>query len=71
MHSFYVSYLLRIWELDHHDPQQFLASLEKPGTREMINFQNLEELFAFLKNQVQTNQQIIENDSNRDGGTNV
>jgi len=53
MHSFYLSYLLRIWELDHHDPQQFLASLEKPGTRELINFRDIEELFDFLRIQIQ------------------
>lgn len=53
MHSFYVSYLLRIWELDHHDPQQFLASLEKPGTRELINFKDIEELIDFLRLQIQ------------------
>lgn len=52
MHSFYLSYLLRIWELDHHDPQQFLASLEKPGTRELINFRDIEELFDFLRIQI-------------------
>ena len=53
MHSFYLSYLLRIWELDHHDPHQFLASLEKPGTRELINFRDIEELFDFLRIQIQ------------------
>jgi hypothetical protein len=57
MHSFYVSYLLRIWELDHHDPHQFLASLEKPGTRELINFRDIEELFDFLRKQINTNRQ--------------
>jgi hypothetical protein len=57
MHSFYVSYLLRIWELDHHDPQQFLVSLEKPGTRELINFRDIEELFDFLRKQINTNRQ--------------
>lgn len=57
MHSFYMSYLLRIWELDHHNPQQFLASLEKPGTRELINFRDIEELFDFLRKQINTNRQ--------------
>ncbi len=57
MHSFYVSYLLRIWELDHHDPQQFLASLEKPGTRELLNFKDIEELFDFLRTQIQSKPQ--------------
>jgi len=57
MYSFYVSYLLRIWELDHHNPQQFLASLEKPGTRELINFRDIEELFDFLRKQINTNLQ--------------
>jgi hypothetical protein len=52
-----MSYLLRIWELDHHNPQQFLASLEKPGTRELINFRDIEELFDFLRTQINTNQQ--------------
>lgn len=57
MHSFYVSYLLRIWELDHHDPQQFLASLEKPGTHELLNFKDIEELFDFLRTQIQSKPQ--------------
>lgn len=57
MHSFYMSYLLRIWELDHHNPHQFLASLEKPGTRELINFRDIEELFDFLRKQINTNRQ--------------
>jgi len=53
MHSFYISYLLRIWEQDNHDPQQFLASLEKPGSRELVNFKNLDDLFDFLRSQIQ------------------
>ena len=67
MHSFYVSYLLRIWELDHHNSQQFLASLEKPGTRELINFKDIEELFDYLRQQIQTNYPLIS--SNHKKGT--
>jgi len=53
MHSFYISYLLRIWELENHDPRQFLASLEKPGSHELRNFNDLEELFDFLRSQIE------------------
>ncbi len=67
MHSFYISYLLRIWELEHHDPQQFIASLEKPGNRELINFNDIEDLFDFLRHQIQINHPIIS--SNQKNGT--
>jgi hypothetical protein len=56
MHSFYVSYLLRIWELDNRDPRQFLASLEKPGSHDLKIFNDLEELFDFLRSQIECNQ---------------
>ena len=53
MHSFYVSYLLRIWELENRDPRQFLASLEKPGSHDLKNFTDLEELFDFLRSKIE------------------
>ncbi len=66
MHAFYISYLLRIWEVDKQDQQLFLASLEKPGSREIINFGDLDELFGFLKKQIQ-----LENSEIIDGRNNV
>lgn len=59
MHAFYVSYLLRIWELENRDPRQYLASLEKPGSHELKNFTDLEELFDFLKSQIECDQKPI------------
>ncbi len=59
MHSFYISYLLRIWELENRDPRQLRASLEKPGSHELINFNDIEELFDFLRSQIGCNQKPI------------
>lgn len=59
MHSFYVSYMLRIWELENRDPRQILASLERPGSHELLNFTNLEDLFDFLRSQIERNQKPI------------
>ena len=63
MQSFYVSYMLRIWEQNNHDPKQFLASLEKPGTHELLNFNDIDDLFAFLRNQIPLNQKSNFNQS--------
>ena len=64
MHGLYISYLLRIWESDNREQQLFLASLEKPGTRELINFCDLDELFDFLEKQIQLKRTENANDKN-------
>jgi hypothetical protein len=48
----YRSYLLRLWCEETLDPR-WQASLEDPHTGERIGFANLEQLFAFLMDQVE------------------
>jgi len=48
----YRSYLLRLWRAETLD-QGWRASLEDPRTGERIGFASLEQLFAFLMEQVE------------------
>jgi len=48
----YRSYLLRLWCADTVDPC-WRASLEDPQTGERVGFASLEQLFAFLMEQVE------------------
>jgi len=48
----YRSYLLRLWRSETLDPG-WRASLEDPHTGERIGFASLEQLFAFLMEQVE------------------
>ncbi len=48
----YRSYLLRLW-CDETPDQCWCASLEDPHTGERIGFASLEQLFAFLMEQVE------------------
>ena len=71
----YISYLLRIWEANLEGHSTWLASLEWPGSKERQNFSNLDELFDFLRTEVEQNhwekisnkrsQQQTQNGSNR------
>lgn len=47
----YRSYLLRIWRADTLD-RCWRASLEDPRTGERVGFASLEQLFAYLMDQV-------------------
>jgi len=47
----YRSYLLRLWRAEA--PDQWRASLEDPHTGKRIGFASLEQLFAFLMEQVE------------------
>jgi hypothetical protein len=49
----YRSYLLRLWCAETLDPC-WRASLEDPRTGERIGFASLEQLFAFLMEQVES-----------------
>jgi hypothetical protein len=49
----YRSFLLRLWCVDTAD-QCWHASLEDPRTGERIGFASLEQLFAFLMEQVES-----------------
>jgi hypothetical protein len=51
--SRYLAYLLRLWCPDHSQSASWRASLEDPHTGERIGFANLEELFAFLMEEVE------------------
>ena len=50
--SRYFSYLIRIWEARTNDKHTWRASLERPGLKERLGFSNIEELFAFIKDDV-------------------
>lgn len=56
----YISYLIRLWRIDGGD--EWLASLEKPGTHERHSFTDLASFFAYLQEQTGT----LEKDSSRD-----
>ncbi len=51
--SHYLSYLLRLWCTEQSPAACWRASLEDSHTGERIGFANLEELFAFLMEQVE------------------
>ncbi len=53
----YRSYLLRLWCTEQAAPGWWRASVEDPHTGERIGFGNLEELFAFLMEQVEPNRE--------------
>jgi len=57
------SYLLRLWHTDGLGGFNWRASLEIPETRKRIGFANLEQLFAYLMDLIESNvnmQQSIE-----------
>ncbi|HSM24269.1 MAG TPA: hypothetical protein VK856_05345 [Anaerolineaceae bacterium] len=45
----YFSFLLRIWQLENQDQNEWFASLEEPKSREVVYFKDMEELFVFLR----------------------
>jgi len=57
----YRAYLLRLWRSETLD-QGWRASLEDPHTGERIGFASLEQLFAFLMEQVERDAKGIKMD---------
>ena len=51
----YYSCLIRIWEVHTNDERTWRASLERPGLDERVGFSNMEELFAFIREDVSRN----------------
>jgi hypothetical protein len=49
----YRSYLLRLWQANGSGASGWRASLEDPRTGEQVGFANLEQLFAFLMEQIE------------------
>ena len=47
----YLSYLLRIWQVDDDEARVWRASLQRPGGEERRGFADLEGLFAYLRSQ--------------------
>jgi hypothetical protein len=47
-HPHYLSYLLRLWQVDGEDGPIWRASLQSPQTAERINFADLAALISFL-----------------------
>ncbi len=45
----YISYLLRLWRVDGESSPLWRASLQQPGTVEVLSFAGLEALVAFLQ----------------------
>jgi hypothetical protein len=50
----YYSYLLRLWQTENPQNQGWLASLEDPHTRQVMNFTSVEQLFEFIRAQINT-----------------
>ena len=55
-HFAYRSYLLRLWHTHREGAPVWRASLEDPLTKEVLRFDSLPDLFAFLG--VQTGQEV-------------
>jgi len=47
----YISYLLRLWQVQRGGELVWYASLESPHTGEQYHFTDLADLFAFLADQ--------------------
>ena len=52
----YLSYLLRLWQLENGEKQIWRASLESPGTGKRHGFACLDDLFEFLRIQTEKNE---------------
>ena len=50
----YLSYLLRLWRARERGKPAWRASLQNPHTGERVSFCTLDELFAFLRRQTDT-----------------
>ncbi len=48
----YLSYLLRLWQVEQDGENVWLASLQDPRTGERYGFARLELLFEFIQDQV-------------------
>lgn len=57
----YFSFLLRIWQLENQDQEEWFASLEDPNSHEVIYFKDMENMFTKLR-QLRANPQNIEPD---------
>jgi len=53
----YHSYLLRLWETSDGEHEVWRASVERPGTGERCSFADVDELFAFLRMEMQMEQE--------------
>ncbi len=51
----HLSYLLRLWRTEGLRDSEWRASLEIPETGQRIGFANLEQLFAYLMDLIETN----------------
>jgi len=51
-HRYYYSCLIRIWEARTNDEPAIRASLERPGLKERMGFSNIDDLFAFIREDV-------------------
>ena len=60
----YFSYLLRLWQTSERDTQVWRASLDNPGTRERLGFENLEDLCEFLHKQLDADDGDMNNSEN-------
>ena len=54
----YISYLLRVWRANGNGEIAWRASLESPHTGERTGFANLDELFVFLRQQIDEGQNL-------------
>lgn len=48
----YISYLLRMWQVQSQGQAVWRATLEFPLTGKVIGFADLDSLFAYLENQI-------------------
>jgi hypothetical protein len=64
----YIAYLLRLWQVEDRLESVWHASLEDPHTGERKGFADLESLWAFLREQINSEHRNITPDeaANRD-----
>ncbi len=64
----YLAYLLRIWQVNDVEKLTWYASLEDPHTGERQGFPNLDELIAFLWEQVRDRHHEGETSQDKEDG---
>jgi len=52
IHPKYLSYLLRLWQVEGEGGSGWRASLQNPRTAERLNFANMEELIGYLEEKI-------------------
>ncbi|MBN1874697.1 MAG: hypothetical protein JXA33_10740 [Anaerolineae bacterium] len=58
----YLSYMLRLWQVEDKDGTDWRASLENPHSSEVQGFADVEMLFEFIRGQINTTRDLSKGD---------